>query len=226
MAFTRFINLNDGTEVTKISELLAPVESNFGDDGESLHLKNTVYYFDETKKLQFTSTKTFSGAFTIGLAFAPSRNFRLGKLLGLENSDSYLSIGKGTTFGSIAIKLAGKTVKNANLDFESEGSNVKYKEIKFIPYELNVLYIIRSAANVISVRDFHGDLIILIPADANTSGNLSMNRIGGDSLDNFEGYIGDILIEPKELTKTEMQRISKIWFDKYVVSEYLDTYSE
>ena len=84
MAFTKFINLNDGTEATKISEPLAPIEANFGDENGRVHLKETSYYFNGTKKMQFTSTKTLAGAFTLGLAFSPSSNFSLGKILGLD----------------------------------------------------------------------------------------------------------------------------------------------
>ena len=221
MSFTKFINLGDFSEITKITENLAPVEANFLDENGRLHLYNTSYYFDGTKRMQFPVTKTLGTVFTVGLAFAPSSQESLGKLLGLNTGDSYIEIGKGTD-PTFSIKMEGKTVKNATLNFDADPGTIKYKRFSMNPYELNILYITRDAINGISLRDSVGDRIMSFSSDTNTSGDVSFDRLGGNSIDGFEGYIAEIFLESREISVLEMRRISKVWIEKYVKFSYFD----
>lgn len=218
MSLDKFTDYRSGLQITKISELLAPTEANFLDDNGRLHLKSTSYYFNGSKRMQFSSNKILSGIFTFGIAFAPSTNFSLGKFLLNESTDGYLGFGKTQTKdGIINIQLDGKIPKDATLSTgASESGIIKYRDIKFVENELNVIFIQRTIAGQIQIRGIMGELVAAISSDTNTTGNLSLNRLGGNSLEGFEGYIGEIFLEERLLSTIELSSIGKVWFEKYV----------
>lgn len=218
MSLDKFIDYRSGLQITKISEQLAPTEANFLDNNGRLHLKSTSYYFDGTKRMQFSSDKILSGAFTFGIAFAPSTNFSLGNMLLSESTDGYLGFGKTIDKdGIVNIKLDGKTPKNATLNTGvSESGIIKYRNIKFVENELNIIFIQRDLAGAIRVRGPMGELLVLISSDANTTGNLTLNRLGGNTLEGFEGYIGEIFLGEELLNQRQLRGIAKIWIEKYL----------
>lgn len=218
MSLDKFIDYRSGLQITKISEPLAPTEANFLDDNGRLHLKSTSYYFNGTKRMQFSSNKVLSGQFTFGIAFAPSTNFSLGKFLLSESTDGYLGFGKTQTKeGIVNIQLDGKIPKNATLGTGVvESGIIKYRNIKFIENELNVIFIQRTISNQIQIRGAMGELITTISSDADTSGNITLNRLGGNTLEGFEGYIGEIFLEERVLPSIELSSLGKIWIEKYV----------
>ncbi len=81
----------------------------------------------------------------------------------------------------------------------------------------------RTAANQLQIRGENGDLISVITADTNTLGTINFDRLGGNTLEGFEGYIGEIYLEQRYLSQMEMRRISKIWFDKFVELDRYET---
>ena len=218
MSLDKFIDYRSGLQITKISELLAPTEANFLDDNGRLHLKSTSYYFNGSKRMQFSSNKILSGAFTFGIAFAPTIQFSLGNILLSESTDGYLGFGKTIDKdGIINIKLDGKVAKNATLNTgTSESGIVKYRNIKFVENELNIIFIQRDLTGAIRVRGSMGELLILISTDANTTGNLTLNRLGGTTLEGFEGYIGEIFLDEQLLNQRELSGIAKTWIEKYL----------
>jgi hypothetical protein len=223
MAIDKFINFADGRTISKISDPRAPVEANFLDDNGRLRLKSRSYYFSGDKRMQFDALQTITGAFTFGIAFAPTTQFSLGKILLAESTDGYIEFGKSQTqYGVVNIKIDGKIAKNATLDFEYTGKT-PYQTKKFIPNELNVIFVQRTAANQLQIRGENGDLISVITADTNTLGTINFDRLGGNTLEGFEGYIGEIYLEQRYLSQMEMRRISKIWFDKFVELDRYET---
>jgi hypothetical protein len=217
MAINKFIDYKSGLQITKISEPLAPIEANYLDDNGRLKLKDTSYYFDGTKRMQFSANRVLSGEFTFGIAFAPTTQFSLGKFILNESTDGYLGFGKTETKdGIINIKLDGKVAKNATLNAETESGTTKYRGLNFYENKLNVIFIQRSITNQITVRGMSGERLLVINADTNTAGNITLNRLGGNTLEGFEGYIAEIFIEQRVLSQIELKGIGKFWFEKYM----------
>jgi len=223
----KFSTLKGEIQITEINSGLAPTPTPpFNNDGE-LKLKNNSYYFDGTKKMQFSKwnpagytqniSTVLSGPFTIGLAFAPDDAYSLGMILGLEDTTSELSFEKGESGTNFAIKLDGKTVKNASL---SDGSGAptgggSSTGFEFTPNMLNIIFIQRDGGNRIRIRNENGVTVFSIDPDANTAGNFSLNRLGGNSQKYFKGYMCEILIEQKDLTPFQLRNIASSWIDKY-----------
>lgn len=217
MAIDKFIDYKSGLQINKISEQLAPTEAAYLDDNGKLRLKGKSYYFDGTKRMQFSSNTVLSGEFTFGIAFAPSTNFSLGKFVLNESTDGYLGFGKTQTQdGIIDIRLDGKIAKNATLNTGAEAGTTKYTSLKFYENQLNIIFIQRNASNQIIVRGMFGERLLIINADTNTSGNITLNRLGGNTLEGFEGYIAGIFIEKRLLSQIEVKTIGKFWFQKHI----------
>lgn len=222
----KFSTLSGGAQIIEINSGLAPaLTPSFNNNGE-LKLRHESYYFDGTKKMQFAKWNTagytqiistvLSGPFTIGLAFAPTDDYSLGTLLGLENTDSHLSFEKGESGTTMSIKLDGKTAKDATI---SDGSGApgggSSFAFDFIPNVLNIIFIQRDSSNRIRVRNESGVTVFTMDPDANTAGNFSLNRLGGNSQRYFTGYICETLIESRELTPFEIRNVGGYWMDKY-----------
>jgi hypothetical protein len=208
------------TRIAEISTLLAPtLTPSFNNDGE-LRLANNSYYFDGTKKMKFQpliggvyldQDRVLGGAFTIGIAFAPTDDMTLGLLLGLENTTSAIELGEDT----LSIKLDGKISKDATLSNPTPGGFTDQEEIKFIPNELNIIFIQRDSGNRLYIKDTFGFTIKSFTPDSDTTGNFSMNRLGGNAAKYFTGYIAEILIEESFMTQLELRNVARQWIGEY-----------
>jgi hypothetical protein len=222
----KFSTLRGEIQITEINSGLAPTPTPpFNNDGE-LKLKNNSYYFDGTKKMQFSKwnpagytqniSTVLSGPFTIGLAFAPDDAYSLGMMLGLEDTTSELSFEKGESGTNLSIKLDGKVAKDAVL---SDGGGAPTgggsTGFEFTPNMLNIIFIQRDGGNRIRIRNENGVTVFSIDPDANTAGNFSLNRLGGNSQRYFKGYMCEILIEQRDLTPFQLRNIASSWIDKY-----------
>jgi len=221
----KFANISQSLIISEISSGLAPVETPaFNNDGE-LRMNNKTYYFDGSKKMKFQSlfggvfldqTKVLSGVFTIGIAFAPTDDLSLGMLMGLENTDSSLEL----TEEQLSIKLDGKVAKDATLSNSLGGGFTDKNEIKFTPNNLNIIFIQRDVSNRLHIKNDQGWSLQTIDPDTDTTGNFSINRLGGNSTRYFNGYIGQILIEDKFLSAYDIRAISTSWMEEFYYPPY------